>query len=76
MENIYSYVAENAFGAQVEVEVCNVQNNVASLSSLRGSKIKSIIVEKNNAKNLKDNIRLIIVADHSTQSSNGFCMHS
>lgn len=65
-----SYVAENTFGAQVEVEVCNVQNNVVSLSSLQGSKIKSIIVEKNNAKNLKDNIRLIIVADINETESN------
>lgn len=65
-----SYVAENAFGAQVEVEVCNVQTNVVALSSLSGSETKRIIIEKDNAKNLKDNIRLMIVADINETESN------
>ena len=84
-----SYIAENAFGAQVEVEVCNLQLNDVSIeiysdkylalhkeaysdnysyymephSALPGSETKRIIIEKDKAKKLKDNIRLLIVAD-------------
>lgn len=82
-----SYIAENAFGAQVEVSKCNMKEILVELkifsdeylalhkkaynntyyveprSELPGSERKGIIIEKDKAKKLKDNIRLLIVAD-------------